>query len=133
PILALLLIGAPIYLLHDVATADQAIPGVPRVDALAMIRELGGHYSQSSDIRSTAIPTATPLPRDYRAADARSASSGATAAAPELWRAAPEPGGQAPSVGARKLPATGGSGAAAAQVVVGASPTPQLWATRAPT
>ena len=26
PILALLLIGAPIYLMNDVATADQAIP-----------------------------------------------------------------------------------------------------------
>ena len=58
-----------------------------------MIRELGGHYSQASDIRSTAIPTATPLPRDYRAADARLASSGATAAAPEALARGARAGG----------------------------------------
>jgi hypothetical protein len=127
PILALLLlIGVPIYLMSDVATADQAFPALPRVDALALVRELGGHYSQAGDIRSTALPTATPLSRDYR-----SATSGGTA--PELWRAAPEPEGQAPSMGARKLPATGGSGAAAAPATAGGSPTPQLWATRGPT
>src|SRR3954464_12097401 len=100
---ALLLIAAPLHLMSDVATADQTFPPMPRVDALALVRELSGHSSQAGDTRSTVSPTATPLPLQYRSVDAQSA------AAPDSRRALPGTEGQAPSIGARKIPATGGS------------------------
>ena len=44
-ILALLLIGMPLYLLAGMATADQAFPPVPRIEGFDLFRELGSRTS----------------------------------------------------------------------------------------